>query len=54
MPRGDVGERELAALRREHGVEEDLEQQVAELLLEVLVRRRSIAGSSASIASSTS
>ena len=36
MPSGHVGQRELALLGGEGGVEHDLEQQVAQLLLEVL------------------
>ena len=34
---GDVGQREPALLRRQRGMEHDLEQQVAQLLLEVVV-----------------
>ncbi len=49
---GDVGQREPALLGGEGGVEEHLEEQVAELLLEVRVPGRRRRASSASIASS--
>ena len=39
-PRGDVGDRERARLGREHRVDHHLEQQVAELVLERVVRAR--------------
>ena len=51
---GHVGQRELPLLGGEGGVEHHLEQQVAELLLEVLVARRRPRRRGASMASSTS